>query len=83
MNRAALEHIVRAAAAACGEREIVIIGSQAVLGQFPEAREKMAAASVLRERLKALPVSPDRLAVIQARLRMAEAAANPKSGPRA
>jgi len=33
MNRAALEHIVRAAAA-CGEREIVIIGSQAILGQL-------------------------------------------------
>jgi len=41
MNRAALEHLVRAAAAACGEREIVIIGSQAVLGQFPEAPESL------------------------------------------
>jgi len=37
MNRAALEHIVRAAAAVCNEREIVVIGSQAVLGQFPDA----------------------------------------------
>ena len=43
MNRAALEHIVRAAAAACGEREIVIIGSQAVLGQFPHAPETLLA----------------------------------------
>ena len=41
MNRAALEHIVRAAAAAAGEREIVIIGSQAVLGQFPDAPESL------------------------------------------
>ena len=180
MNRAALEHIVRAAAA-CGEREIVIIGSQAILGQFPHApetllasldadvfpryapdksdlidgaigelsmfhetygyyahgiddttatlpggwanrlvpinnentagaigwcldvqdlalsklvagrdkdleyvrvlmREKMAASSVLHERLKTLPVSPDRLAVVHARLLMAElAAANANS----
>lgn len=41
MNRAALEHIVRAAAAAAGEREIVIIGSQAVLGQFPDAPDSL------------------------------------------
>lgn len=41
MNRAALEHIVRAAAAAAGECEIVIIGSQAVLGQFPDAPESL------------------------------------------
>lgn len=37
MNRAALEHIVRASAAVSNEREIVVIGSQAVLGQFPNA----------------------------------------------
>ena len=37
MNRAALEHILRAAAAVADEREIVVIGSQAVLGQFPNA----------------------------------------------
>jgi hypothetical protein len=37
MNRAALEHIVRAAAAVANEREIVVVGSQAVLGQFPNA----------------------------------------------
>lgn len=37
MNRAALEHIVRAAAAVSDEREIVVIGSQAVLGQYPHA----------------------------------------------
>lgn len=37
MNRAALEHIVRAAAALSDEREIVVIGSHAVLGQFPDA----------------------------------------------
>ena len=37
MNRAALEHILRAAAAVADEQEIVVIGSQAVLGQFPDA----------------------------------------------
>ncbi len=37
MNRAALEHILRAAAAIADEREFVVIGSQAVLGQFPNA----------------------------------------------
>jgi hypothetical protein len=41
MNRAALEHIVRAAAAVANERDIVVIGSQAVLGQFPDAPEAL------------------------------------------
>ena len=37
MKRQQLEHIIRAASAITGAREIVIIGSQAVLGQFPDA----------------------------------------------
>ena len=37
MNRAALEHILRAAAAIANEREFVVIGSQAVHGQYPDA----------------------------------------------
>jgi hypothetical protein len=37
MNRAALEPILRAAAAITNEREIVVVGSQALLGQFPTA----------------------------------------------
>jgi hypothetical protein len=37
MNRASLEHVLRAAASASGERDFVVIGSQAVLGQFPDA----------------------------------------------
>ncbi|MGH9252973.1 MAG: hypothetical protein ACRD3C_00220 [Vicinamibacterales bacterium] len=37
MDRVALEHILRAAAAIADEREFVVIGSQAVLGQFPNA----------------------------------------------
>jgi hypothetical protein len=37
MRRPQLEHIIRAAAGITGAREFVIIGSQAVLGQFPNA----------------------------------------------
>ncbi len=37
MQRPQLEHIIRAASGITGAPEIVIIGSQAVLGQFPDA----------------------------------------------
>lgn len=37
MDRSALEHVLRAAAAISNEREFVVIGSQSVLGQFPNA----------------------------------------------
>src|SRR2546427_3307611 len=37
MKRSELEHLIRAAGRISGEREIVVIGSQAVLGQFPDA----------------------------------------------
>jgi hypothetical protein len=43
MNRAALEHIVRAAAAISDESELVIVGSQAILGQFPLAPPELLA----------------------------------------
>ena len=43
MNRAALEHILRAAAAVANEHDIVVIGSQAVLGQFPNAPDALLA----------------------------------------
>jgi hypothetical protein len=41
MTRAALEHLLRAASALTNEREFVVIGSQAILGQFPEAPEAL------------------------------------------
>ncbi len=41
MRRAELEHIIRAAAEVAGDDELVIVGSQAVLGQFPDAPEAM------------------------------------------
>jgi len=37
MNRQELEHIVRAAAGITGQREFIIIGSQSILGKFPDA----------------------------------------------
>jgi hypothetical protein len=37
MKRAELEHIIRAAAANANVRDIVVVGSQAVLGQYPDA----------------------------------------------
>ncbi len=37
MRRADLEHVIGAAANATGEDEFVVIGSQAVLGPFPDA----------------------------------------------
>lgn len=41
MTREQLEHLIRAAAVIVDDDAIVIIGSQAILGQFPEAPESM------------------------------------------
>lgn len=41
MKRAQLEHIIRAATTIADDDELVIIGSQAVLGQFPEAAAEL------------------------------------------
>lgn len=41
MRRDQLEHIIRAACAITGATEIVVIGSQAVLGQHPDAPEEL------------------------------------------
>jgi hypothetical protein len=37
VNREQLEHVIRAAATISGDSEIVVIGSQAILGRFPDA----------------------------------------------
>lgn len=37
MKRSELEHLIRAAGAIAGDDQIVVIGSQSVLGQFPDA----------------------------------------------
>lgn len=36
MNRVQLEHIIRASGDIAGVQEVIILGSQAILGQFPE-----------------------------------------------
>ena len=41
MRRPQLEHIIRAATGITGATEFVIVGSQAVLGQFPEAPDDL------------------------------------------
>jgi hypothetical protein len=41
MNRAALEHLLRAASAIADERDFVVIDSQAILGQFPSAPDDL------------------------------------------
>lgn len=37
MNRAQLEHAIRAAGAICGDRELYVVESQAILAAFPDA----------------------------------------------
>jgi len=37
MTREQLEHVIRASAAIAGVCDIVVIGSQAILGEFPSA----------------------------------------------
>ena len=41
MKREELEHVIRAAATVAGESEIVVVGSQAILGQFPDAPDTL------------------------------------------
>jgi hypothetical protein len=41
VRRAELEHLIRAAAAVAEDEEIVVIGSQAILGQFPSAPDSL------------------------------------------
>jgi hypothetical protein len=41
MLRSQLEHIIRAAAGITGTPQFVIVGSQAVLGQFPQAPDEL------------------------------------------
>ena len=41
MRRSELEHVLRAAAAVAEDEEIVVVGSQAILGQFPNAPESL------------------------------------------
>jgi hypothetical protein len=40
VKRHELEHVIRAASAITGAKEIVVIGSQAILGQFPDSQPR-------------------------------------------
>jgi hypothetical protein len=41
VRREELEHVIRAAAEVSGDDELAIVGSQAILGQFPDAPESL------------------------------------------
>ena len=41
MNRSELEHLLRASSGHTGERDFIIIGSQAVLGKHPDAPREL------------------------------------------
>src|SRR6202022_2414100 len=41
MTRAELEHAIRAACDLTGDNEVVVFGSQAILGQFPDAPDEL------------------------------------------
>jgi Nucleotidyltransferase of unknown function (DUF6036) len=43
VRRPELEHVIRAAATVSGDDELVVVGSQAILGQFPDAPEELLA----------------------------------------
>lgn len=45
MRRADLEHVLRAASAITNERDFIVIGSQAILGQFPDAPDELLVSS--------------------------------------
>ena len=47
MKRSELEHVIRACGAIAGDDEIIVIGSQSVLGQFPEASARLLASMEL------------------------------------
>lgn len=59
MNRAALEHILRAAAAIADERDFVVIGSQSVLGQFPQAPDALLVSIEVDIYARAAPAKSD------------------------
>lgn len=41
MNRRELEHAIRAACDALGTSEVIVVGSQAILGEFPDAPREL------------------------------------------
>jgi hypothetical protein len=46
MNRRQLEHVLRASGSISGCQEIVVVGSQAILGAYPDAPPELLIAGV-------------------------------------
>lgn len=58
MNRSQLEHVIRAAAAISGDSDIVVIGSQSVLGQFASPPPELCVSMEANQLLARLPTVP-------------------------
>ena len=80
MKRAELEHVIRAASGITRQPDLVVVGSQAVLAQFPDAPAALLSSmeadnlETLAERVAILPVPSDRLELMRERLRRLQAA---------
>jgi hypothetical protein len=62
MMRSELEHLIRAAGTIADDKEIIVIGSQSVLGQFPDAPHSL----LVSAEADLFPVNhPDRADLIQ------------------
>jgi hypothetical protein len=59
MTRDQLEHAIRAACAVSGDPELLIFGSQAILGTYPEAPETLRASIEVDVQAKNLPGNTD------------------------
>lgn len=61
MTRAQLEHAIRAVCDLSGETEIIVIGSQSILGEFPEAPAMLRQSTEVDVILKGKPEMADRV----------------------
>jgi hypothetical protein len=61
MNREQLEHAIRSACDVSGDNELYIFGSQAILGQFPQADEKLTRSIEVDASPKNKPEAVDRI----------------------
>lgn len=61
MNREQLEHAIRSACEVSGDNELYIFGSQAILGQFPQADEKLTRSIEVDASPKNKPEAVDRI----------------------
>jgi len=57
MRRSELEHVIRASSAVAEDNEIIAIGSQAILGQFPDAPDELLRSNEVDA---TLPIANDR-----------------------